>query len=88
MKAIWLAFGVIFLAGLGDKTQLAILAMRSKGLSGWGLFVCSMIAFSVLTALAIFFGGWLQTKIPVEMIQKIAAGSFVIIGLLMWFGKV
>ncbi len=88
MKSIWLAFGAVFLAELGDKTQLAILAMKSKGFSGWGLFVGSMIAFSVLTALAIFFGGWLQTKIPVEMIQKIAAGSFIVIGLLMWFGKI
>ncbi len=88
MKAIWLAFGAVFLAELGDKTQLAILAMKSRGFSGWGLFIGSMIAFSVLTALAIFFGGWLQAKIPIDVIQKIAAGSFIVIGLLMWFGKV
>ena len=88
MKSIWLAFAAVFIAELGDKTQLAILAMKSRGFSGWGLFVGSMIAFSVLTALAIFFGGWLHTKIPIEVIQKIAAGSFIVIGLLMWFGKV
>lgn len=87
MKSLLLAFGIIFLAELGDKTQLAILAMRSKGLSGWGLFIGSMLAFTVLTAIAILFGGWLQTRIPAEVIQKIAAGSFMIIGLLMWFGK-
>ena len=88
MKAIWIAFGAVFLAELGDKTQLAILAMKSKGLSGWGLFIGAMIAFSVLTALAILFGGWLHTKVPNDLIQKIAAGSFIVIGLLMWFGKV
>ena len=88
MKAILLAFGAVFLAELGDKTQLAILAMKSKGFSGWGLFIGSMLAFSVLTALAIFFGGWIQAKIPIEMIQKVAAGSFIVIGLLMWFGKI
>ena len=87
MKSLLLAFGAIFLAELGDKTQLAILAMRSKGLSGWGLFIGSMLAFTVLTAIAILFGGWLQTRIPAEVIQKIAAGSFMVIGLLMWFGK-
>lgn len=88
MKAILLAFGAVFLAELGDKTQLAILAMKSKGFSGWGLFIGSMLAFSVLTALAIFFGSWVQAKIPFEMIQKIAAGSFIVIGILMWFGKI
>jgi len=88
MKSLLLAFGAIFLAELGDKTQLAILAMRSKGLSGWGLFVGAMLAFTILTAIAILFGGWLQTRIPAEVIQKIAAGSFMIIGLLMWFGKI
>ncbi len=36
MKAMWLAFGAVFLAELGDKTQLAILAMKSKGYSGMG----------------------------------------------------
>ena len=87
MKSLLLAFGIIFLAELGDKTQLAILAMKSKGLSGWGLFIGAMLAFTVLTAIAILFGGWLQTKIPAEAIQKIAAGSFIVIGLLMWFGK-
>jgi putative Ca2+/H+ antiporter (TMEM165/GDT1 family) len=87
MKTVLLAFGAIFLAELGDKTQLAILAMRSKGLSGWGLFVGSMLAFTILTAIAILFGGWLQTKVPAEVIQKIAAGSFMVIGILMWFGK-
>jgi putative Ca2+/H+ antiporter (TMEM165/GDT1 family) len=46
-----------------------------------------MLSFTILTAIAILFGGWLQTKIPAEAIQKIAAGSFMIIGLLMWFGK-
>ena len=87
MKTILLAFGTIFLAELGDKTQLAIFALRSKGLSGWGLFVGSMLAFTILTAIAILFGGWLQTKVPAEVIQKVAAGSFMIIGLMMWFGK-
>ncbi len=76
-----------YLVELGDKTQLAILAMKSKGLSGWGLFAGAMLAFTILTAIAILFGGWLQSKVPAEVVQKVAAGSFMIIGLLMWFGK-
>lgn len=87
MKAIWLAFGAIFVAELGDKTQLAILAMKGKGYNGLGLFLGSMLAFAVLTGLAIVFGEWLNAKIPTEIIEKIAAGGFIVIGLLMWFEK-
>jgi len=87
MKTLWLAFGVIFIAELGDKTQLAILAMKSKGMSGTGIFIGSMLAFAILTLLAIFFGDWLNAKIPTEVIHKIAAAGFVVIGMLMWFEK-
>jgi putative Ca2+/H+ antiporter (TMEM165/GDT1 family) len=87
MKAIWLAFSAIFIAELGDKTQLAILAMKGKGFSGIGLFIGAMLAFGVLTALAILMGGWLQARIPGAILEKTAAAGFVVIGLLMWFGK-
>jgi putative Ca2+/H+ antiporter (TMEM165/GDT1 family) len=47
-----------------------------------------MLAFLLLTALAILLGGWIQTKIPQELITKIAAAGFVVIGILMWFSKI
>ena len=87
MKTIWLVFGAIFIAELGDKTQLAVLALKSKGLSGTGIFIGSMLAFAVLTGLAIFLGEWLNSKIPAELIHKFAASGFVIMGVLMWFEK-
>ena len=55
--------------------------MKSKGLSGWDLFVGAMLALTVLTAITILFGR--QTKVPAEVIQKIAAVSFMIIRILM-----
>ncbi len=87
MKALWIAFGSIFLAELGDKTQLAILAMKGKGFSSWGLFIGSMLAFAVLTGLAILVGDWVHARIPTAIIEKIASAGFIVIGVLMWFGK-
>ncbi|MBU4446038.1 TMEM165/GDT1 family protein, partial [bacterium] len=46
MKALIIAFGTIFIAELGDKTQLAVLAMKGKGLSGLGIFIGSILAFA------------------------------------------
>lgn len=87
MKALWIAFGTIFIAELGDKTQIAVLAMKGKGFSGVGLFIGSVLAFALLTGIAIIIGEWLHMKIPVEIIEKVAAAVFVIIGVLMWFDK-
>jgi len=75
------------MAELGDKTQLAVLAMKGKGFSGLGLFIGSMLAFGVLTGIAILVGAWLQERIPTEIIEKGAAAGFVIVGILMWFEK-
>lgn len=88
MKAVWLAFGAIFIAELGDKTQLAVLAMTGRGYSAWAVFIGSMLAFAVLTGIAVLIGDWVQTRIPTEIITKIAGASFVSIGVLMWFGKI
>lgn len=85
MKAIWLAFVVIFIAELGDKTQLAVLALKGKGYSGLGIFLGAMLAFAVLTGLAIVVGEWLHTQLPVGIIEKIAATGFIVVGVLMWF---
>lgn len=87
MKIIWLAFATIFVAELGDKTQLAVLAMKSKGWSGLEIFLGAMIAFAVLTGLALLVGEWLNANLPTDLIERIAAVGFVVIGILMWFGK-
>ena len=88
MKVAWLAFAAIFVAELGDKTQLAILAMTGRGYSAWAVFAGSMLAFAVLTGIAVLIGDWVQARIPAEAITKVAGGSFVLIGVLMWFGKI
>lgn len=87
MKALWLAFGAIFIAELGDKTQLAVFAMKAKGMSGMGIFFGAMLAFALVTGIAILLGDWITTKISSEILGKAAAVGFVVIGVFMWFGK-
>ncbi len=88
MKVLWLTFGAVFIAELGDKTQLAILALKGKGYSGWEVFIGAMLAFAVLTGLAVLFGGWLQTHLPTGILERVAAVGFVLLGVLMWFNKI
>jgi len=87
LKIIGLSFVTIFLAELGDKTQLAVLVLRSRGWSWPAVFSGAMLAFAVLTLLALLFGGFLQSRVSPALIRKFAAVLFVVLGVGIWFDK-
>ncbi len=86
-KAMVSVFTVVFLAELGDKTQLAILglAAESKGLVS--VFVGAAAAMILATVLAVAFGGMIGTYIPTKVVHALAGSAFIVIGTLMLFGK-
>ncbi len=91
----WRMFGstfvLIFLAELGDKTQLAAMARVADGPDGasakWAVFLAASAALVLSTLIAVFFGGVLRALIPDERYIKIAAGLlFVIFGVIILGG--
>lgn len=86
----WLAFsstfGLLFVAELGDKTQLAALSMASKAASPWPVFIGATLALAVVTALGVAFGQGVSRIIPERVLRLAAAVTFVILGGLIWFG--
>jgi putative Ca2+/H+ antiporter (TMEM165/GDT1 family) len=86
-KIFGTAFLTLFLAELGDKTQLAVITMTAKGESKWSIFLGASLALVVVTLIAVLVGGILSQYIPTEILQKIVAVAFIVIGILMLFGK-
>lgn len=86
----WRAFGatfsLLFLAELGDKTQLAVLGLASKTPSPWLIFIGGSLALTAVTALGVVGGQQLCRWIPQQLLLKISAGAFVIMGLMMGLG--
>ncbi len=82
------AFVTLFLAELGDKTQLAVITMTAKTDSKLSVFLGASLALVAVTALGVLFGGILTQYIPTEWLQRIVAAAFIIIGVLMLFGKI
>lgn len=83
-------FVLIFLAELGDKTQLAAMAKTadSPGDSSakWVVFLAASLALVASTFIAVFLGHLLKTVVPDERYIKIAAGSlFLIFGFLILY---
>ena len=76
-------FGAIFLAELGDKTQLATMALAGSRTEAWTVFLAASLALIATTALAVLVGAKLQEVIPAEWLHRGAGALFVAIGLFM-----
>jgi len=83
-------FALIFLAELGDKTQLAALAAAAGSRSTWSVFVGASLALVLSTLVAVLVGDGLQRVIPLAYIKAAAGGLFILFGVLLlvsvWHG--
>jgi putative Ca2+/H+ antiporter (TMEM165/GDT1 family) len=80
-------FALLFIAELGDKTQLAVISMTAKHKAPLWIFLGAALALVAVTALGVLGGELLTRIIPEAILRKIAAVLFVGMGLLMWFDK-
>jgi putative Ca2+/H+ antiporter (TMEM165/GDT1 family) len=86
-KVFITTFGLLFLAELGDKTQLAVITLTTQTSRPLGVFVGAVAALSVVTLMGVVFGHLIHQWVPVGVLKKVAASVFVVIGLVMFFGK-
>jgi putative Ca2+/H+ antiporter (TMEM165/GDT1 family) len=80
-------FGVIFLAEIGDKTQLAAMTMAAESKKPWAVFVGAALALTLVSAIGVILGSVIGTYIPLIWIKRIAAIVFIVIGILILFEK-
>jgi putative Ca2+/H+ antiporter (TMEM165/GDT1 family) len=85
MKLLFTTFATIFLAELGDKTQLATLAFSAEGKSRLAVFIGSAGALVLTSLLGVIFGAAIAKVIPPNFIKIGAGVLFVILGLWMLF---
>jgi Ca2+/H+ antiporter, TMEM165/GDT1 family len=78
-------FAALFVAELGDKTQLAVITLTSKHQSPWSVFLGATAALALVTLIGVVFGQAVTNFIPAEALRKIASALFVVLGILMWF---
>ena len=75
------AFAVMFLAELGDLTQLGTAALAARFRSPLTVFAASAFALCAVAALAVFLGNRLSRMINPGKVQKVAALVFGVLGL-------
>lgn len=80
-------FGVIFLAEMGDKTQLAAMTMAAETKRPWAVMIGASLALVCVSAIGVAVGSLIGQYLPLEWIKRIAAIAFIVIGVLILLGK-
>jgi putative Ca2+/H+ antiporter (TMEM165/GDT1 family) len=87
-KVFATTFGVIFLAEMGDKTQLAAMTMAADTKRPVAVFLGAALALTLVSAIGVAVGGALGHYLPKEWIERVAAVGFIAVGVLMLAGKI
>ena len=80
-------FGVIFLAEMGDKTQLAAMTMAAQTKRPWAVFIAAAVALTAVSAIGVVVGSVVGDYIPLVWVKRVAAVAFILIGVLMLANK-
>ncbi len=86
-RVLLTTFGVIFLAEMGDKTQIAAMTMAAEKKRPWEVFIAASLALTLVSAIGVVVGSMLSHYLPLEWIKRGAGVAFIIIGALILIGK-
>lgn len=75
MDAFWLSFGIIFVAELGDKSQLMALAFSAR-YRALPILIGITIATAVVHAFSVLLGGAVGVALPTSAISVVAGLAF------------
>ena len=81
LKALLAIFATVFLAELGDKTQLATLLFAAKNPQAkWLVFFAAAAALVLAAGLGVLAGGWLAQHVNTRALTRVAGVGFILIG--------
>ncbi len=81
-----LSFAMVFISELGDKSQLAAIALSGSGKSLRAVFLGTAAALLLASFLGVMLGEGLSQVLPMRWVKGIAAIGFVVMGLRLLIG--
>ncbi|MEA2624048.1 MAG: hypothetical protein QOD06_93 [Candidatus Binatota bacterium] len=81
LKFLMTVFATVFVAELGDKTQLSTMLYAAGARNArWTVFLGSALALVLSSALGVFAGALIGSRINPRMLARIAGVGFVAVG--------
>jgi putative Ca2+/H+ antiporter (TMEM165/GDT1 family) len=87
VKTFFVTFGLVFLAELGDKTQLATMALAAKSDAPMAVFLAASSALVASALLGTLFGEALTRLVPSATLHLAAGIAFLVLGGLLVGGR-
>jgi putative Ca2+/H+ antiporter (TMEM165/GDT1 family) len=87
LRLLFSTFGLVFLAELGDKTQLATLTLAASGHSRLAVFLGAAGALVLTSAIAVLAGAGLVRVVPEVWLHRAAGVGFIVMGALFLAGR-
>ncbi len=87
-KVFLATFGAVLLAELADKTQLVGIGMSARSGKPLIVWLGSVSAYIIVTAVSVLIGSTLAKYIRPDVIRYFGASVFVLMGALMFLGKI
>jgi putative Ca2+/H+ antiporter (TMEM165/GDT1 family) len=88
MTVFLTTFATIFLAEIGDKTQLSILLMSAESHSPWVVFLGAATALITTSLLGVILGRWMAKRLSPKVVEKASGILLLLISLLLFWDLV
>lgn len=86
-QAFFTAFVTVFVAELGDKTQIATFGLAGAQASKLAVFAGASLALCANAAIAVVLGELVSRHVPPHVLQRVAGVVFVVLGALYLIGS-
>ena len=81
-KILLTVFATVFIAELGDKTQLAtMLFAADREVSKWTVFIGASLALILTSAIGVLLGSVISSYLSAKHLHYIAGAGFIAIGI-------
>lgn len=81
-------FGLVALAELGDKTQLAVIALSGKYGDPWAVFIGASLALILVSTAGVLAGRMIAGRMSLTVVELVAAALFIVLGIVFLVGGV
>ena len=82
LKAFLSVFATVFLAEIGDKTQLATMLFAAEAkTSRWVIFAGSALALVLAAAIGVLVGAQIERFVSPKTLKIVAGAGFIAIGI-------